>query len=192
MRRGKIKLKQNWRLVVAVLVVIMLLALMGIFHMRFNVTPSMPIGFYYQVSHPGILKRGQTVEVCLPKIIGEQGLQRGYLNKGSCAGGFEPVIKELIAIPGDEIKINHEGIFVNKIFYRAPFIQLDMNGQPMSSYPIKSIKSTNQYWLYGANDPEYSWDSRFYGGINRENIQGVIRPFLTTKTVANFFQLIFH
>ncbi len=147
--------------------------------MRFNLTPSMPIGFYYQVAHPGKLQRGQTVEVCLPKNIGEQGIQRGYLNKGSCEGGFEPVIKELIAIPGDEIKINHDGIFVNKIFYRAPFIQFDMNGQPMSSYSIKAIKSTNQYWLYGANDLEYSWDSRFYGGVGRENIKAVIRPFLT-------------
>ena len=179
MKTGKIKLKQNWRWALAVLVVIMLLVLMGIFHMRFNVTPSMPIGFYYQVSHPGVLKRGQTVEVCLPKVIGEEGLQRGYLNKGSCEGGFEPVIKELIAIPGDGIKINHEGILVNKFFYRAPFIKFDMNGQPMISYPIKAIKSTNQYWLYGANDPEYSWDSRFYGGVDRENIQGVIRPFFT-------------
>ena len=94
-------------------------------------------------------------------------------------GGFEPIIKELIAVPGDEIKINHEGIFVNKIFYRAPFIQFDMNGQPMSSYQIKSVKSTNQYWLYGANDPEYSWDSRFYGGVNRENIQGVVFSLIT-------------
>ena len=179
MRTGKIKLKQNWRWVVAVLVIITPLALMGIFHMRFNFTPSMPIGFYYQVAHPGILKRGQTVEVCLPKITGEQGLQRGYLNKGFCEGGFESVIKELIATPGDAVQITKEGIWVNQIFYYAPFMHLDMNGQPMSSYPVKNIKSTNQYWLYGANDPEYSWDSRFYGGVDRENIQGVIRPLIT-------------
>jgi len=192
MRTGKIKLKQNWRWVMAVLVVITLLALMGAFHMRFNVTPSMPIGFYYQVAQPGKLQRGQTVEVCLPKTIGEQGLSRGYLNRGSCEGRFEPVIKELIAVPGDDVQLTQEGILVNQVFYYAPFIQFDMNGKPMSAYPIKKIKNTDQYWLYGANDPEYSWDSRFYGGINRENIQGVIRPFLTTKTVANFFQLIFH
>ena len=179
MKTGKIKLKQNWRWALAVLVVIMLLVLMGIFHMRFNVTPSMPIGFYYQVANSGKLQRGQTVEVCLPKVIGEEGLQRGYLNKGYCEGGFEPVIKELIATPGDAVQITQEGISVNQIFYYAPFIQLDMNGKPMSSYPIKVIKSTNQYWLYGANDPEYSWDSRFYGGVNRENIQAVIRPFFT-------------
>ena len=192
MRMGKVKLKQNWRWVVAVLVVIMLLVLMGIFHMRFNFTPSMPIGFYYQASHPGTLKRGQTVEVCLPKNIGEHGLERGYLNEGSCEGGFEPVIKELIAIPGDTVQITQEGMLVNQIFYYAPFIQFDMNGRPMNSYPVKAIKSTNQYWLYGANDPEYSWDSRFYGGVDRENIQGVIRPFITTKTFSNLFESMTH
>ncbi len=192
MRMGKVKLKENWRWVVAVLVVIMLFALMGIFHMRFNFTPSMPIGFYYQVAHPGILQRGQTVEVCLPEIIGEQGLERGYLNEGSCEGGFEPVIKELIATPGDKIQITQEGIWVNQIFYYAPFIKFDMHGYAMSSYPIKFIKSTNQYWLYGANDPEYSWDSRFYGGVDRENIQGVIRPFLTTQTFSNWFESMTH
>ncbi len=192
MRMGKVKFKENWRWVVAVLVVITLLALMGVFHMRFNFTPSMPIGLYYQVSHPGKLQRGQTVEVCLPRIIGEQGLQRGYLNKGSCAGGFEPVIKELIAAPGDAVQITQEGISVNQIFYYAPFIKFDMNGQPMSSYSIKTIKSTNQYWLYGANDPEYSWDSRFYGGVDRANIQGVIRPFVTTQTFSNWFESMTH
>lgn len=189
---GKIKLKQNWRWVMAVLVVITLLVLMGVFHMRFNFTPSMPIGFYYQVAHPGILQRGQTVEVCLPRIIGEQGLQRGYLNEGSCEGGFEPVIKELIAVSGDEVQVTQESIFVNHVPYYAPFIQLDMNGQPMSSYPIKAIKSTNQYWLYGANDPEYSWDSRFYGGVDRANIQGVIRPFITMQTFSNWFESMTH
>ena len=111
---GKIRLKENWRWVAVVLVVITLFALMGVFHMRFNFTPSMPIGFYYQVAHSGQLKSGDIVQVCLPKMVGEQGLQ-----------------------------------------------------------------STNQYWLYGAHDPEYSWDSRFYGGVDRENIQGVIRPFIT-------------
>ena len=179
MRIGKVKFKENWRWVVAVLVVITLLALMGVFHMRFNFTPSMPIGFYYQVSHPGILKRGQTVEVCLPRIIGEQGLSRGYLNKGFCEGGFEPVIKELIALPGDEVQITQEGILVNQVFHYAPFIKFDMHGNAMSSYPVKIIKSTNQYWLYGANDPEYSWDSRFYGGVGLKDIYGVLKKILT-------------
>jgi len=197
-RKGKnrvnlhFRLKQNWRWALAVLVVITLLVLMDIFHMRFNFTPSMPIGFYYQVANPEKLQRGQTVEVCLPKVIGEEGLQRGYLNKGYCEGGFEPVIKELIAIPGDTVQIPQEGILVNQIFYYAPFIKFDMHGNAMSSYPVKQIKNTNQYWLYGANDPEYSWDSRFYGGVDRANIQGAIWPFITTQTFSNWFESMAH
>lgn len=181
------KLKDNWLWVLFIAVILLALMLMKIFSVTFNFTPSMPIGFYYKISKAVNLKVGEDVEVCLPEKIGKVGLKRGYIDEGSCPGGFEPIVKKLIAVPGDKISLTKKSIIVNGVEYRAPYIEYDMHGNHMIAYPIKEITSTNKYWLYGANDPKYSWDSRFYGGVEIQNIKGVVRPLFTSKTISSLF-----
>lgn len=90
-----------------------------IFGIKFNYTYSMPIGFYKSVKAKTI-HCGDLVAVCLPKRIAVEGLKRHYLKSGSCPSGVVPVLKKVIAVPGDRVNLSKQFVTVNYVMYRAP------------------------------------------------------------------------
>ncbi len=82
-----------------------LLVLTGrLFHLRITLTDSAaPAGIYRVVDAPPA--RGALVAACLPITIAQQGLARGYLQRGDCPAGAEPVAKVIEALPGDVVEI---------------------------------------------------------------------------------------
>ncbi len=138
----------------------------------------MPIGLY-KVSDPQNLKRGDDVIVCLPLSIGELGLNHGYLDPGKCTGGYSPVIKELIAIPGDAVTLTPTQIIVNGQAYVAPLQSTDHEGNPLAAIPRGEDQHTASFWLYGAGNPADSWDSRYWGGVSQNDIIKLAQPILT-------------
>lgn len=149
------------------------------FGIRFNYTESMPIGFYKKV-HSVHIARNDLVAVCLPNRIALEGLKRHYLIHGSCSNGSTPVLKKIIAVPGDTVSLNNQMMIVNDISFIAPLQLKDSSHQLIKKF-IKNgeHKNIDSYWLYGINDPTYSWDSRYYGGVDCKNIIGVYKPVLT-------------
>ncbi len=146
---------------------------------RFNYTESMPVGFYQKI-HVAKIKDGDLAAVCLPNIIAIAGLKNHYLAKGSCQNGSTPVLKKIIAMPGDTVLLTNQFIKVNKIFYDAPTQTKDPQNHVVKKFISNSeYKHIHSYWLYGSNDPKYSWDSRYYGGINKSHIIGIYKPFFT-------------
>src|SRR5450830_321667 len=79
-----------------------------------NTTASMPRGAYLvaPVEQP---QRAQIVGVCIPNQ--EQAnvyRARGYLPASTrCQTGLAPVIKPVAAIPGDQVRIDEQGTWVN-------------------------------------------------------------------------------
>ena len=141
----------------------------------------MPLGFYQRIDTSKI-KQGDLVSVCLPKQIAAIALQRGYLRSGSCPSQVIPVLKQVIAIPGDTVTLTDSNIIVNGFKYLAPFMPMDHNKQPLQKFiPNGIYRSSGGYWIYGANDAVNSWDSRYYGAVNRAAIIGVYKPLLTFK-----------
>jgi conjugative transfer signal peptidase TraF len=139
----------------------------------------MPIGFYQRVVSTQI-KRGDLVSVCLPKQIAVIALQRGYLRAGSCPSKVIPVLKQVVAIPGDTVILTNSSITVNGINYAAPFMSTDHNKKPMQKFISNGLyPPSHGYWLYGSNDAVKSWDSRYYGSVNRSAILAVYKPLLT-------------
>ncbi len=138
----------------------------------------MPIGLY-KVSNPQNLKTGDVVVVCLPPSIGEEGLAREYLNPGKCTGGYSPIIKELIAAPGDNVTLTPQAILVNGQTYLAPIHSVDLQGKPLASIPRGKYPHTQNFWLYGAGNPADSWDSRYWGGVSEKDIIKQAAPILT-------------
>jgi conjugative transfer signal peptidase TraF len=174
----RLKLKRKWPLYsFTVIVVIFLLYLIGF---RFNYTASMPIGIYLQKSADQI-KRGDYVFACLPKSLEELGKSRSYISTGECPGGYTPLVKEVIAVPGDDVELSDQAIIVNGRSHVAPVKNLDEAGRAMNPIARGSYPLTDGYWLYGFHDPIHSWDSRYYGPVSKNNIIGRAIPFLTAN-----------
>lgn len=153
--------------------------LLNIFHVRFNYTASMPIGFYWRVMSAHI-KRGDLVSICLTDQLAKVALQSGYLKVGNCPSGVVPMLKQVIAIPGDTISLNNYSVTVNQTRYVAPFNVVDHNNKPIQKFITNgTYQLSDSYWVYGANDPLKSWDSRYYGAVSKAIITGVYKPLLT-------------
>ncbi len=141
-----------------------------------NITPSMKQGLY--VKRQGDVKRGDIVLVCLGEPYQTIGLQRLYLIKGRSCQGTDPLIKEVIAIPEDDIILTDNFIQVNHIKYHCSTYYRDSKGRPLVVYPRGLYKNTSGYWLIGNYDVK-SWDSRYWGPVSRKQILSVLRPLLT-------------
>ena len=159
--------------------VLLLIAALKIAGIRFHYTNSMPIGFYERIQTTKIANN-DLAAVCLPNSISKVGLERRYIARGTCHNGSTPVLKKVIAIPGDSVFLSNLYIVVNHVSYTAPFQSRDRHNYIVKKW-IKNggYKNINSYWLYGANDPLYSWDSRYYGGVKKSNIIGIYKPLLT-------------
>lgn len=149
------------------------------FGLRVNFTDSMPRGLY-STERTKEYHTGDYVIVCLPEPIAKEGFDRGYLHRGiSCPDRIEPLIKEIIAIPGNTIELTDTAMIVNNKTYPAPLFKYDRKGRPTDYIPRTIYPNTNTYWLYGEHDPNYSWDSRYYGGVEASNIIGRAHPIFT-------------
>ena len=139
----------------------------------------MPIGFYEAVKEK-IIHRGDLVSVCLPINIAQEGLSRHYLKHGSCPSDVIPVLKKVVAVPGDTVDLTNRFMTVNNLMYPAAYQAKDHLNKPVKIFIQDGIyKHIQTYWLYGANDSTHSWDSRYYGGVSKSNIIGVFKPLLT-------------
>ena len=143
-----------------------------------NWTPSMPLGFY-KMTAPDQPQRGDDVMACLPPAIGTVGLHHEYLMPGKCPGGFEPIIKELIAVPGDTIILTAEAMIVEGKTYPAHTRAKDHLDRPLAAIARGTFANTQSYWLYGKNSPKDSWDSRYWGGVDRSSIIDIATPVAT-------------
>ena len=131
-----------------------------------NTSSSMPVGLY--IKHNGSIQRNDIVLVCLPIPYREIALKRKYLEHGGICNGIDPVIKQVLAIPGDYVVLTNKFIEVNHKRYNYITKQRDRVGRLLISYP-RSKFYTNGYWVFGTNNPN-SWDSRYWGPINKKQI----------------------
>ena len=200
MTKSKVKLKQKksfktrlkrYCILLAVVfgLILLITVIFYLFHLRINFTSSMPIGLY-QEQPKGNLKIGNYVEVCLPEYLAKEGMKNGYIIKGICKNGSEPLIKEFIATPQDEVYLTDQDVlFVyekdinGKTLrfkrYRAPIQKQGLSGQPIKQFVTVGTYHNDGYWVYGMYEWEYSWDSRYYGGIPYNSIISVVKPVWT-------------
>ena len=137
----------------------------------------MPIGIY-KIQDGNNIVAGDFVSVCLPDQFAEIGIERGYITHGNCKNGSSPLIKEVIAVPGDRVAVQNNQIIVNGITFLAPRFTDDRKGNLISKIKDGDYGITNLYWVYGEHDKTYSWDSRYFGGIPKTDIIGKAKPIL--------------
>ena len=159
-----------------------LLGLLGLWIMTryivFNVSGSMPVGLYWKIAADEITA-GDRVIACLPADLSKAAYDHGILNKSSlCAHGYEPLLKQVIAIANDHVVVDHQHIIVNGQSYQAP-VSTD---QAIPNTIGRVDFNTTGIWLYGVGNPQYSWDSRYFGAININNIHSAVRALWVSTT----------
>jgi conjugative transfer signal peptidase TraF len=149
------------------------------FRLRITLTDSSaPAGIYRIAQSPA--GRGALVAVCLPAVLERQGLTRGYLQRGDCRAGAEPVAKVVGAIAGDVVEVEPGWVAVNGVkFANSQTAERDSGARPLAHVLSGAYRvGTGQVWLFGFNDPR-SWDARYFGPVPLTGIRGVLRPVVT-------------
>jgi len=144
-------------------------------HLRVNLTDSLPRGIYRETSEE--IRRGSYVAECLPDDLARFAVRRGWLGKGSCANGTNPILKQVVAIAGDEVTIDNAYVAVNgMVLLRTASLKLDSQGRWIPAIPRGTFTlKAGEVFLLATNIPN-SWDSRYTGPARRENIIATARP----------------
>lgn len=154
-----------------------------------NHTASLPRGLYRvdriasrtAASPETLPTRGAVVVWCLPPDLTAFARLRGYLVRGGCSAGGEPILKLVAAVPGDTVRVDTVGMAVNgaRLPNSRP-LNLDSRGRPTQSvpagvYPVRS----GQVWLWSPYTA-HSFDSRYYGALPIGGWVGTARPLLVS------------
>ena len=150
--------------------------LCSFFGLRVNTSPSLPIGLY-KITADGT---GSLVEFCPPEPFAALSLVRGFRSAGSCPDGGAPLLKPIIARPGDLVEISSRGIAVNGVLLAntAPLTQ-DSRGRPLKTWRYGSfVVATRTVWVASSYN-SHSFDSRYFGPISTLRIRDRLRPLFT-------------
>ena len=143
-----------------------------------NTTVSLPLGVYRAVDAP--VERGAYVKFCPPQTaLFEEAARRGYIGAGFCPGGYVPLLKRVLATGGDHVTVTAEGVRINGqlLAWSAP-LGVDGGGRPMPQYEQDRALADAEL-IVMSDVSRVSFDSRYFGPIDRSQVQAVIRPVVT-------------
>lgn len=130
----------NWRRVIIVvsiivLPIVMLAASYGA-GLRLNLTPSYPLGLWRIVSLDRPIATGDLVFICPPETaVFVLGLERGYVRRGLCPGWLSPLIKTVVALPGQHIEINVVVMIDGQELLQSDVRTVDAEGRALPTHP---------------------------------------------------------
>ena len=148
----------------------------GAVGIRINASTSLPLGLYKEtpdVSAP-------LIEFCPQAPYGSFAVGRGYRSVGNCPDGAAPLMKPVVAKPGDIVDVSSLGITVNGVLLpnTAPKNQ-DSKGRPMQPWPSGQYRVPLGFvWVASSYNP-WSFDSRYFGPLPVGIIRGRLKPLLT-------------
>lgn len=163
--------------VVTALAVLPMLAGLGLVGgLRINVSPSNLIGLWRIEPMHRRPMLGDRIFICPPPIpVFIRAHERGYLSSGLCPGGFSPLIKTVVALPGQHIRISNEviidGVRLERSVLRA------QDGQNRDMMPARDgIVPNGQLFLHSSFAG--SFDSRYFGPIPATGLLGHAKPLI--------------
>jgi conjugative transfer signal peptidase TraF len=133
-------------------------------------TPSEPLVLYKRDRTPN-----RYVLFCLPIDKQKDAKDRG-IARGSCPGGIQPFMKEYRVIHNG-VQLSPAGAYVDGVLLRntAPK-HYDHQGRPLTPFPFGYYKAEdNTIWTFSTYN-EDSYDSRYFGPIQRTQIIGYAHP----------------
>jgi conjugative transfer signal peptidase TraF len=137
----------------------------------FNIfTHSLPYGIYMRIK--GTPQRGDYAASCLTEEIAQYGINRRYLEQGSCNTGTVRILKIIKGLPGDHFVFKNGFLELNGYVY--PIMNKDSSGRTLKFFykQQESVLDRGKYILL-SDFVNNSWDSRYWGPVN---IQFLLKP----------------
>ncbi|MGD9481109.1 conjugative transfer signal peptidase TraF [Shinella sp. G-2] len=144
---------------------------------RINLTPSEPLGLWRIAALDRVVSAGDLVFICPPQtLVMREARRRGYLRFGTCPGGVAPLIKTVIALPGQHVAIGASVTIDGRPIAFSDLAQRDGKGRPMMPHsggvlPAQSVFLHSPF--------RSSYDSRYFGPLPVSGILGLAQPVLT-------------
>lgn len=148
----------------------------GLAGIRINTSPSLPMGLYRTTADSS----ASLVEFCPPRQYDQNSAGRGYRATGVCEDGGAPLLKPVIARPGDVVAVSEAGIAVNGnlLPHTAPQT-VDSKGRRLRHWPRgRYTVAEGTVWVASSYN-EYSYDSRYFGPVPTAAIRQYLRPLCT-------------
>ncbi|MGX9182004.1 conjugative transfer signal peptidase TraF [Mesorhizobium sp. BHbdii] len=142
-----------------------------------NFTPSYPLGLWRIDSLDREVQVGDRIFICPPLTdTFRQARERGYLRRGLCPGWFSPLIKTVVALPGQAIEIGHSVVIDGHTLPNSELRPIDGSGRPLTPFgggavPDGTLFLHSDYWG--------SYDSRYFGPVPAKGVLGLATPILT-------------
>lgn len=158
----------------------LIFGLYGHYNFEINKTLSLPTGIYH-ISRDKNIKRNDIVVFCPPyneflKFAEKQGYWHNLTL--ACDNTTPKYMKKVIGIPYDEIIINLSGVYINsiKIKNSEPCKEI-LSDKIFKNYSKHITLKNNEYFLMSDYN-QLSYDSRYFGIVNKEDILYKVTPFI--------------
>jgi conjugative transfer signal peptidase TraF len=148
----------------------------GFLGVRFNSSPSMPVGLYVVTGD----ERANLIEFCPSEPFASFSIARGYRDSGVCVDGAAPLLKPVVAVAGDVVELSADGIFVNgSLLPNTTPLRRDSKGRPLEAWTFgRYTVASGTVWVASSYHPR-SFDSRYFGPVSTSAIRHRLKPLLT-------------
>ena len=141
-----------------------------------NYTPSYPIGVYFK-SNVTKIERNHYYLFCptYDKYMKFAETNKFWENMSKSCGKTPMYLKKAYGLPGDYIEVKEKGVFVNGVI--VPNSQIVLNNKIFKKNYSIQLKENEYFMLSDYN--KHSYDSRYFGIINKNQILKQVYPVLT-------------
>ncbi|MFA9394736.1 MAG: conjugative transfer signal peptidase TraF [Halodesulfovibrio sp.] len=144
---------------------------------RLNLTRSEPVGLYKVISEAPT--RGDLASFCLSPEGEYKKLtaDRNYLGTSLlCSSGQKPLLKEIVGVAGDAIKVGFSSIQVNDSIFILMSRTHDSNGRKLP-HKLRSGVIPEGKALLLSTHHKNSFDSRYFGLVDATKLRKTIPVF---------------
>jgi conjugative transfer signal peptidase TraF len=141
---------------------------------RINTSYSLPLGIYVRTQD----RDARLIEFCPVEPFASESSARGYRTRGTaCADGAVPLLKPIVAVPGDRVVLSAEGMRVNgRLLPKTAPLFRDAAGRRLHPWPFGTyVVEEGVVWVASTYN-RGSYDSRYMGPISISQIRARLRP----------------
>src|SRR6266849_6007554 len=151
-------------------------SLAAVFGIRINTSYSLPMGLYMRTSDP----QASLIEFCPDGRFAAESSERGYRTSGFCPDGAVPLLKPVVAKPGDTVEVSVAGITVNgQLLPQTAPVARHRVGRCLEAWPNGRYSVADGTVWVASSYNRGSYDSRYMGPIPTRRIRSRLKPLWT-------------